>query len=202
MHAVLITVAAIIAFALITWQRDQSRFTLARMALERGLGGVPGMVPPWVISLRNGLSTLTLGIALIVVGLVALGIARKVHPPAEAAVIAVAPATAPATEPVALPMPPEPPAPAQPPAPQEHAPDARPPHAPHPPRPPGPPLAPPSPAMEQWRTAQERETMGLVSLAVGFILTLLGLVRVLVSRVEKRYTPTAGVVAPPPPPNV
>jgi hypothetical protein len=168
----------IIAGAFISWQRDRERFILARMAIEKGLGAVPGMPAPWIRSLRSALSILIVGIGLMIVGGAAWGLARGGQSPEAALVAADAELASQGstTRPTPMPM-------MQPPPPPPH-------------RGPGesePPPPPPvfSPAFERWHQAREREkqqTVGLECAAAGFVLTLLGLVRLGVAKAESQYT--------------
>ena len=42
--------------------------------------------------------------------------------------------------------------------------------------------------MEQWHAARAQQTIGLISIGVGFILVLVGIVRVGFAKVEQRVT--------------
>jgi hypothetical protein len=43
-------------------QRDRQQFQLMQMALEKGITSMPGMVPGWLLSLRQGVLALILGL--------------------------------------------------------------------------------------------------------------------------------------------
>src|SRR5689334_19582298 len=49
-------------WVLIRFQRDRQQFKLMQVALERGITTLPGLVPGWVMSLRQGVLALVLGI--------------------------------------------------------------------------------------------------------------------------------------------
>jgi hypothetical protein len=69
---------------LLRWQRNRQQFTLMQTALEKGITAFPNQPPFWLLSLRQGITTITLGIALIVVGCGAWGIGHSVEQPAAA----------------------------------------------------------------------------------------------------------------------
>jgi hypothetical protein len=69
---------------LLRWQRNRHQFALMQAALEKGITSFPGQPPFWLLSLRQGISTMTLGIALIVVGAGAWGMGHGVELPAAA----------------------------------------------------------------------------------------------------------------------
>jgi hypothetical protein len=146
-------------WVLLQAQRQRNRFDLIRLALERGTP-LPPTPPLWLISLRQGILTLTLGIALFIVGAAAWAMVRGVAMPAHSNI-----ATA-----------------------EQRAPDRPPP--PRPPRrdgfePPRPP--PPDPVLDQWYRAQAQRAVGQIAMGCGFILVLLGVVRAGLATTEKRY---------------
>jgi hypothetical protein len=169
------------------WHRDRMRFALMRAALERGVTRFPGTPPYWLVSLRQGVTLAVLGCGLGVLGTGAWLMVRDVQ----------------------MPLPPQfattQPTESQPEAPEEQLPPPRPEDRDfiHPPRPGEPPLrredrSPPprqdrpanhphDPAMERWHRAQAQQTIGLVSVGVGFILLLLGVVRIGFAKIEQRY---------------
>jgi len=69
---------------LLRWQRNRHHFALMQAALEKGITSFPGQPPFWLLSLRQGITTITLGIALIVVGAGAWAIGHGVEQPAAA----------------------------------------------------------------------------------------------------------------------
>jgi hypothetical protein len=78
-------VAAIVlmaGWALTRWQRDRLRFALMKTALEKGLTRFPGTPPYWLLSLRQGVTLLSLGAALGIVGSGAWWLAHGVEMPA------------------------------------------------------------------------------------------------------------------------
>jgi hypothetical protein len=143
-------------WVLLQWQRQRLRFDLMRTAIERGTP-LPQGAPLWLISLRQGLLTLTLGIALLIVGAAAWALVRGVTaPPASLAATAAQP----------LPPPPPPPEKGR-----------------FEPRPP----PPPNPVMDRWYQAQAQRAVGQIAMGCGIILVLLGAVRAGVAATERRY---------------
>jgi hypothetical protein len=69
---------------LLRWQRNRQQFSLMQTALEKGITSFPGQPPFWLLSLRQGITTITLGIALIAVGGGACAIGGGVELPAAA----------------------------------------------------------------------------------------------------------------------
>jgi hypothetical protein len=65
--AIVIGLIVVAAFAL-KWQRNRLQFSLMQAALEKGLTAMPGVPPVWIISLRQGVLSATLGVALFFVG--------------------------------------------------------------------------------------------------------------------------------------
>ena len=206
---------------LIRWQRNRQQFLLMQTALLQGLRQFPAGLPPWVATLRQGITTLALGLGLIVVGAIAYFLGSRVGPPTaqELAQLQSAP-TAPTARPgPATPARSAPARPALPTAAPANRPRANPSPANHPtvrpakttrhngnlpgsdPRENGPrtgngglpgqppPRQTPSPAMERWHFAQAEQTVGLLAVGSGIVLTLLGLVHVGFSGVERRHTP-------------
>src|SRR5260370_34587421 len=52
----------------IRWQQDRHRFQLMRTALEKGITRFPDAPPFWLLSMRQGVTMLALGVALALVG--------------------------------------------------------------------------------------------------------------------------------------
>ncbi|MGN6369660.1 MAG: hypothetical protein ACTHN5_15480 [Phycisphaerae bacterium] len=152
-------------------QRDRQQFQLLQTALEKGITAMPGTIPGWMLSLRQGVLALLLGL-----GIASTGIALH----ATASSIAEPPAAA-FQRPADLDDRPPPP-PRVDGRPQR---DDRP-----PPRPPQ------NPAMDRWHRVESQKLIGLVALCSGAILAALGLVRIAFSRLERRYTESTA--APPP----
>jgi len=187
------------------WQRSRQRFVLMRLAMERGTTAVPGGPPFWVLSLRAGLLTLTLGVGLLAAGTALYVLTSKVQPPAVSTQLTEAPPQAAQVPPGPPDMEPGPPPPGDdrdfggPPPPRNGRDFGG-----QPPRdgrdfggqPPRrgfaggapPPRPRPNPAMDQWYRAQDERTLGLLSMAVGAVLIPLGLVRTVFARVEQRYS--------------
>jgi hypothetical protein len=171
-----ITSAIVLAggIILLRYQRDRYQFQLLHAALDKGITSLPNSVPAWLLSLRQGVLTLVLGLGLVGSG-AALHFAAR-H-------ILEIPASA--TMPDRAPRPP-----------RNGPPDA---HFPGPPGPPAPPGAPggpqdpdrpppPSPEMQRWHRIETQRLTGLIALCCGIILALLGLVRIAFARTERKYT--------------
>jgi hypothetical protein len=62
-------------------QRNRQQFAIMQAALEKGITSFPGQPPFWLLSLRQGVTTITLGIALIVVGAGAWAVGHGVEQP-------------------------------------------------------------------------------------------------------------------------
>jgi len=180
------------------WQRDRHQFTLAQRALERGVNAFPGGPPFWLVSLRQGLMVLTLGVGLIVVGWLAVAMAGNPEPPPAAFMPAQPPRP---VEPLDEPGPPPRDFPRD--ARPEPRPDRRPAGEPgrlgDPGRPgdpgrrgqkgtgqPGMPL--PNPVIERWHRTQDQRAVGLIAVGSGIILILLGVVRTAFAAVERKYS--------------
>ena len=73
-------------------QRNRQQFALMQTALEKGITAFPGQPPFWLLSLRQGITTISLGIALIIVGCGAWAIGHSVDRPTD--LIAKEPPTA------------------------------------------------------------------------------------------------------------
>lgn len=144
---------------LLRWQRNRQQFALAQAALSQGITRFPAGPPCWLLSLRQGLTILTLGVALLGIGGVGCWFTGSVQTPTFATTpgSSVTPRTqAGAIESnVNLPMRPSPPA--------------------------------PNPALEEWHRLQSINTLGIMAVAAGVVLTLLGLVRVIFARTERRH---------------
>jgi hypothetical protein len=64
-------------------QGNRQRFLLMQAALEKGITSFPGQPPFWLLSLRQGITTITLGIALMIVGAGAWTIGHSVEQPTD-----------------------------------------------------------------------------------------------------------------------
>jgi hypothetical protein len=149
---------------LLRWQRNRQQFVLVQAALEKGVAPPWSEEPPsWIVSLRQGLLTVALGVGLMVTGGVAWGFTHGLEPPVVASET-VEPAPAPHASPEAHPG-------------SEPHPGPEPKH--HPPA--------PNPAMEEWHRMQAVNSTGLFAAAAGFVLLLVGLVRAFCARVERDY---------------
>jgi hypothetical protein len=153
---------------LLRYQRDRHHFILTQAALEKGLTALPNGLPVWVVSLRQGILVMVLGIGLLAAGAGTCILATTLPGPPAAA-----------TRPVRLPpgydnvtAQPQP-APARP-----DGPAGPPPEGPH---------FMPNPEMDHWQRMQNIQLGGVVTLAVGGIVFLLGLVRILFAGAEKKY---------------
>lgn len=187
---------------LLRWQRTRLQFALMQTALEKGISQLPGSVPPWLLSLRHGVTILVLGIALGVVGAAVHHAASLVPVPtaAELAMDAVAhpqmdrqPGFGDMRPPDGMRRPPPngggfgrqdrpggPPGEGQ--LPEGGSEDGR---GNGPERGPG---VGPMPPLERWHRAQDQAAVSLAAAAIGFILVLLGLVRIFFAFTERKYT--------------
>jgi len=148
-------------YVLLQWQRNRYRFQLAKEALERGISESPSGPPYWVLSLRQGLMILVLGLGLLLAGGALYGLAVGIPPPEsfQTQSTTVAPATE-ATGPSPVEA-------------KGKAPKPKP---------------PPNPTLERWHRAQDQQTIGLATVGCGLVLTLLGAVRTAFARVERRHS--------------
>lgn len=62
---------------LLRWQRNRQQFVLAKTALDAGVTRFASGPPTWLMSMRQGLTTLTLGVSLLVLGGMAYGLTRN-----------------------------------------------------------------------------------------------------------------------------
>jgi len=145
------------------WQHNRHRYELMRAALDRGIAEFPERVPYWLLSLRQGAMILALGVALLIVGGAACYMVRSVQPPTTPAVQSTA--TLGDRE---VPL-----------GPKEGVPNAPPLDRPRPPE--------PNPALERWHQAESQRAVGLSTMGCGFVLVLLGAVRIGFARAEKKY---------------
>jgi hypothetical protein len=173
---------------LLRWQRARLRFALAKIALEKGMPLFPGAPPLWLMSLRQGILLIALGIGLLAIGAFAVADAKKVPDPPESLMNKV--------QPMPGPMPGEGPMFRGPGRGPDEGPGGGPGFAPRDGRgPQGPAAAPPRPApipaLERWHRAQEQRTLGMAAAGVGVILLLLGIVRTVFAKVERKFSPAA-----------
>jgi hypothetical protein len=160
---------------LLRFYRDRQQFHLMQTALEKGITALPGGVPGWVISLRQGVLAFVLGAGVAVSGVVlAVSAAHIEEIPASV--------TAHFEQVVAA-----------------HGMDIHgqndgPPQSPHGEGGPedrgGPgrgdhPL--PDPTLERWHRVQTQQLIGLLAMCAGGIVALLGVVRMSFARIERRY---------------
>lgn len=166
-------VAAVLAVGgliIVRLRRDRYHFDLMRTALEQGLSTVPNSPPFWIVSLRQGILILTLGLALLVVGGAGYGLTAGIPAP-DVSSMGRAPSSLPASLPEALLKP------------GRGAPHTAPLREFRPP---------PSPAKERWDRAQRQQTVSLIVMGCGAVLVPLGLVRIGFARVERRYFAGSG----------
>jgi hypothetical protein len=166
---------------LLRWQRTRLQFSLMQTALEKGTTPLLGNVPLWLLSLRQGAMIFVLGAGLIVVGGGLHGIAAKVPEPtaAEFAQARPQPPTPPDGEEGQRP-------------PMEHGGEmhrAGPPEGRFGPTP----RNDEPPAIQQWHRAQDQKAVGTLAIASGFILVLLGFVRVIFAFAERKYSTTNSI---------
>jgi hypothetical protein len=171
-------------YVLLRWQRDRQQFLLMHKAMERGINALAGGPPFWVVSLRQGLMILTLGVGLVVVGLVAVQTVPDVEMPQgwQGPMPAMQPGMNGPDRPDAQDRPefrPDRPEPRM----DQRPPGPRRPTIPDRPQPP-----PQNPAMERWHRAQDQRMVGLLAIGSGVILILLGIVRTSLAAVERRYS--------------
>jgi hypothetical protein len=208
-------VLLVIGSLILRQMKSRQQFLLMQQVLDKGLPGLPGLPPFWVLSLRQGVTTATLGVGLLVTGVVAVGMSSGVEMP-KSVLPAGGAATTQATEgqgaasmpalgqtasgQTALPegrggwMQGPPDGPPPPPfGPGYGGGGFGPPGFGGPPRPgfdgPGPGRFPPTPdpALERWHRAQDQHALGLIAAAIGFILLLLGSVRIAFASVERKH---------------
>ena len=221
-------VALIGGAVLLRWQRNRLQFNLMQTAIERGVPPLQGAPPLWLVSLRQGVMILVLGIGLTVIGAVSHHTANEVAMPAFSAT------TQPGMFGGAMGFRPQRPMDnAGPDGPEDGPPDGPPGYGRGPAFRPGqngppgrfgggpgggpggalggpqggfqiggppegqggPPRGGGNPAMERWHRAQDQKAVATVAMGSGFILALLGLVRVLFAYTERRYAGDAKGVA-------
>jgi hypothetical protein len=160
---------------LLRWQRTRLQFALMQSALERGTTPLLGNVPLWLLSLRQGTMILVLGIGLFLVGAGLRNASEKVEMPTAAEMAQMPPRPNPS--------------------------DMRDGDRPPPPmgdrdehRPGPPPRHDEPPAVEQWHRAQDQRAVGTLGIGSGFILVLLGFVRVIFAFAERKYSAAATTV--------
>jgi hypothetical protein len=162
---------------LLRFQRNRLQFSLMQTALEKGTEPIAGAIPVWVLSLRQGVMIFVLGAGLILIGGGLQKMAENVPMPTDAQM---------AQTPIRMQGPPgrfgHPEGP--PPRPPGRGEDGNRPGA----GPGGPPPELESPIVQQWHRAQDQKALGNLALASGFILVLLGVVRVIFSVVERKYS--------------
>lgn len=175
------------------WQQDRHRFQLMQTALEKGITRFPDAPPFWLLSMRQGVTMLATGIALAAVGGGAFWLGRQAPMPATSVGMQFEPAGPPTAQDAWQEREDR----------RDRGPDRRPQGRPddagfeqdrgprpdlRPGRPNGPPDRRPmlSPQMERWHQAQTEQTAGLISLGVGIILMLVGVVRVFFAQAERQ----------------
>jgi hypothetical protein len=163
------------------WQQDRHRFRLMQTALEKGITRFPDSPPYWLVSMRQGLTMLALGIALAAVGGGAFWLGKQTPMPDMAKIFTGPQQFGPEDAPDRRPVPRRD---------DEYSadgPDRRPDRR---PEPPGPGRRPPvmNPEMERWHQAQAQQTVGLVSAGIGVILLFVGVIRVVFAQAERQYS--------------
>ena len=173
------------------WQRSRQQYAITRALIERGITRLPDGPPFWLLSLRNGMNVLMVGIGLLGVGCGAWALGSRVEMPANVSGFNNSTVHQPSMDRPGPPMeePPGPPdgPPEDWPPPRGDRPRRPPPEegysSPSPRRPP----AQPNPAMERWHRAQAQQSIGMVAAGCGVILCLLGAFRVMFAFVERRH---------------
>jgi len=144
------------------FQRSRHEFALMRAALEKGISDYPGGLPAWVVSAREGLMMLTLGVALSGLGVAAWLMADK-----ELRLAPVAASQAAATMPAQMLAGPKP---------RDDRgrllPEGR--------------LY--SEVRNRWERSRYLEMAGQIMTGSGIILIALGIVRLVFARVERKYS--------------
>lgn len=148
-------VVLVLGWLALGWQRNRHRFLLMQAALEKGINRFPDAPPFWLVSLRQGVTILALGVALGSVGAGSWWLGHDVPMPAVTSTAS--------TEPAAEEPPPPDPGPRD--------------HRPHPPA--------PNPQADRWHRAQSEVILGLASIGIGIILSFVGVVRIVFARVEQ-----------------
>ena len=193
---------------LLRWQRNRLQFQLMQTAIEKGVPPMPGAAPLWLLSLRQGVMILVLGVGLLIAGALAY------HSAAAVAMPAVSAAT---TQPMmgggAGDFRPPPRMADDGPADQFGPPDGPrgmngggpggrrfgpPGRVPGAGGPDGQQLPPPprgNPAMEYWHRAQDQTAVATVAMGSGLVLAMLGIVRVMFAYAERRYAGDARGIA-------
>lgn len=179
------------------WQRNRQRFELTRLAMENGATNFPKGPPHWLVSLREAVTTIALGIGLLIAGGASYWIG--VHTPLPtneelkevAKIISGGQQGQGRAERRTPPMQrrgPEfggeegfPPPPEEMGRPQDQQ-QQRP-----PPREDTPPM--PVPALEKYKRGQTMQTIGELALGAGAVLTVLGLIRAGFTRIERKHEP-------------
>jgi len=177
---------------LLRWQRTRLQFALMQSAIERGTTPMLGTAPLWLLSLRQGVLIFVLGIGLMVVGMALHQAGAKVDMPV------ITQAMQMQNRPVGQgpggggdgfrrpplrdgadrrPGPPPGDGPPGRLGERDDGPDGGPPRE--------------SPAMQKWHRAQDQMAVGTVAMGSGFILVLLGFVRVIFAFAEKKYSAAA-----------
>ncbi len=172
-------------WVVLRFYRDRQQFALMQAALERGIAHMPGAVPGWLISYRQGVLALVVGLGLVVAGAVLAASAAHIDE-IPASVIARVQQLNIHNDEVSLPpmyMPHRPPSSSSPPPPHRGLLEARwrvsergrgigrrwi-------------------PEMERWHRVETQRLMGILGMCVGGILGLMGVVRVVFARAERRY---------------
>jgi|GEM_PF-5778058 len=192
----IIVVAALIALGmLLRWQHDRQRLAVLKLAIEKGVTHLPAALPMWLSSLRQGIMLATLGVALLIVGGVAVvmahghgsqlmrpgpGMMRVGHPNGQRAASMPWPGATSGFRPPADGKNMPPPGGANGPgnAGQVFG-------------PPGgfPPRSVMGPRYQRFMPPgmQQQKMLGLGTLAIGFILTLLGATRIAFANIERKY---------------
>ena len=76
-----IVVAVLIALGmLLRWHHDRQRLAVLKLAIEKGVTHLPAALPMWLSSLRQGIMLTTLGVALLIVGGVAVAMVHSPRP--------------------------------------------------------------------------------------------------------------------------
>ncbi|MEI8196197.1 MAG: hypothetical protein WCI73_09840 [Phycisphaerae bacterium] len=213
----IVSVVLVLALAVrgvLVYQRQQHRYQLQRLALERGAPlPATGELPVWLLSLRKGVVLLVVGLLLIGFGLVSKNRWNNNPPPGMVGVGGTTQANEPAGPGSGMGARELSPPPLGPPEFGDGSerpgggagmgPMGRPNEGPmRGPRGGGGPLAdrlgelrpplmgPGSPAFEHWRRGQDERAVSWSLMGIGSILTLLGVVRIVFAMIEKRYAGT------------
>ena len=178
------------------WQRNRQRFELTRLAMENGATNFPKGPPHWLVSLREAVTTIALGIGLLIAGGASYWMGVHTPPPTNEELKEVAKIISGGQQGQGRGDRQLPPMRRQgpefgeegPPPPEEmRRPEDQ--QQQRPPREEPPPM--PVPALEKYKRGQTMQTIGELALGAGAVLTVLGLIRAGFTRIERKHEPSS-----------